>query len=65
MPDTRTVKKIFKWNPITKRSQRKPKYRLEDNIKQDICQIKFENWIVCVQDRWKWKEVERAKTFCD
>ena len=27
MPDTRTVKKIFKWNPLTKRSQGRPKYR--------------------------------------
>jgi len=35
MPDTRTVKKIFKWKPLTKRSQGKPKYRWEDNIKQD------------------------------
>ena len=26
MPDTRTVKKIFKWKPLTKRSQGKPKY---------------------------------------
>ena len=24
MPDTRTVKKIFKWNPLTKRSQGRP-----------------------------------------
>ena len=38
MPDTRTVKKIFKWKPLTKRSQGRPKYRWEDNIKQDICQ---------------------------
>jgi len=42
MPDTRTVKKIFKWKPLTKRSQGKPKYRWEDNIKQDICQMKIE-----------------------
>ena len=27
MSDTRTVKKIFKWNPLTKRSQGRPKYR--------------------------------------
>jgi uncharacterized protein YutE (UPF0331/DUF86 family) len=27
MPDTRTVKKMFKWNPLTKTSQEKPKYR--------------------------------------
>jgi len=60
MPDTRTVKKIFNWKPLTKRSQG----RREDNIKQDICQMKIKNWIACVQDRGKWKEVvEKAKTF--
>ena len=26
MADTRTVKKIFQWNPLTKRSQGRPKY---------------------------------------
>jgi hypothetical protein len=64
MPDTRTVKKIFNRKPLTKRSQGRPKYRWEDNIKQDICQMKIQNWIACVQDRGKWKEVvEKAKTF--
>jgi len=64
MPDTGTVKKIFKWKPLTKRSQGRPKYRWEDNIKQDISQMKIKNWIACVQDRGKWKEVvEKAKTF--
>ena len=63
MPDTRTVKKIFNWKPLTKRSQGRPKYRWEDNIKQDICQMNIKNWIACVQDRGKWKEVvEKAKT---
>jgi hypothetical protein len=33
MPDTRTVTKIFNWKPLNKRSQRRPKYRWEDNIK--------------------------------
>jgi hypothetical protein len=37
MLDTRTIKKIFNWKPLTKRSQGRPKYRWEDNIKQDIC----------------------------
>ena len=64
IPDTRTVKKIFKWNPLSKRSQELPKYRSEDIVKQDICQIKVKNWIICVQDRWKWKDVvEKAITF--
>ena len=30
MSDTRTVNKIFKWKPLTKRSQGKPKYRWDD-----------------------------------
>jgi len=64
MADTRTVKKIFNWKPLTKRSQGRPKHRWEDNIKQDIYQMKIQNWIACVQDRGKWKEVvEKAKTF--
>jgi hypothetical protein len=64
IPDTRTVKKIFKWNPLTKRSQGRPKYRWEDKVKQDICQMKVKNWITCVQGRGKWKDVvERAVTF--
>ena len=63
MPGTRTVKKIFKWKPLTERSQGRPKYRWEDSIKQDISQMKIRNWVACVQDRGKWKEVvEKAKT---
>jgi len=57
MPDTRTVKKIFEWNPLTRRSQGRPKYRWGDDVKQDICQMKVKNWITCVQDRGKWKDV--------
>jgi hypothetical protein len=36
MPDTRTVKKIFNWKPLTKRSQGRPKYRWEDICKMEI-----------------------------
>jgi hypothetical protein len=64
MTDTRTVKKIFNWEPLTKRSQGRPTYRWKDNIEQDICQMKIKNWIVRVQDRGKLKEVvEKAKSF--
>jgi hypothetical protein len=41
VPDTRTVKKIFNWKPLSKRSQGRLKYRWEGNIKQDICQKKI------------------------
>ena len=53
-----------RWKPLTKRSQGRPKYRWQYNIKQDICQMKIKNWIACVQDRGKWKDVvEKGKTF--
>ena len=40
MPDTRTVKKIFKWNSLTKSLQGRPMCRWEDDVKQDSCQMK-------------------------
>jgi hypothetical protein len=64
MPNSRIVNKVFKWNLLTKRSQGRSKYKWEDNIKQDISQMKVKNWIACVQDREKWKDVvEKAITF--
>jgi hypothetical protein len=63
MPDTRTSKKLCKWNPSTKRPKGRPKNRWEDNVIQDLSHVKIKNWITCVQDRVKWKEiVEKAKT---
>jgi hypothetical protein len=63
MPEARAAKKIFKWNPLTMRPRGRPKYRWEDNIIQDLGQMKIKNWITCVQDRAKWKDVvEKAKT---
>jgi hypothetical protein len=63
MPDTITAKKLFKWNPLTKRPKGRPKNRWEVNIIQDLSHMKIKNWITRVQDRVKWKEiVEKAKT---
>jgi len=66
MPDSRTVKEIFNWTPLTARSKGRPKQRWEYNIYviQDIRQLNIKNWTVCVQDRPKWKNVvEKARTF--
>jgi len=63
MPEARAAKKIFKWNPLTTRPRGRPKYRWEDNIIQDLGQMKIKNWLTCVQDRAKWKDVvEKAET---
>jgi hypothetical protein len=64
MPDSRTVKKMFNWTPLTVRSKGRPKQRWEDNIIQHIGQLNIKNWTACVQDRVKWNNVvEKAKTF--
>ena len=63
MPEARATKKIFKWNPLTTRPRGRPRYRWEDNIVQDLGQMKIKNWLTCVQVRAKWKDVvEKAKT---
>ena len=63
MSETRAAKKTFKWNPLTTRPRGRPKHRWEDNIVQDLGQMKIKNWITCVQDRAKWKDVvEKVKT---
>jgi hypothetical protein len=63
MPKVRATKKIFKWNSLNTRPTERPKYRWEDNIIQDLGQMKVKNWLTCVQDRVKWEDVvEKAKT---
>jgi len=63
MPETREAKKVLKWNPLTTRPRGKPKHRWEDNIVQDLGQMKIKNLITRVQERAKWKVVvEKAKT---
>ena len=47
MPDTRTTKKILKWNLLNNRPKGRPKNRWEDNIIQNLHQMKIKNWIIC------------------
>jgi len=62
MAEARAAKKIFKWNPLTTRPRGRPKHRWEDII-EDLGQMKIKNWLTCVQDRAKWKDVvEKTKT---
>jgi inhibitor of KinA sporulation pathway (predicted exonuclease) len=59
MPETSVVKKIYKWKPLTGR----PKSRWEDDIRNDMRQMKIVKWTEHVQDRPKWKVIaEKAKT---
>jgi len=57
MQETRMVKAIYFWKPISKRPKGRPQIHWEDDVKKDIEIIKVPNWKTLVQDRRSWKEV--------
>jgi hypothetical protein len=63
MEETRIVKAIHSWKPISKRPTARQKIRWEDEVKKDIQRLKVPNWKTFVKDRRRWKEVvEKART---
>jgi hypothetical protein len=63
MQETRMVKAIHSWKPISKRPVGRPKMRWEDNVRNSIQKLKVPNCKTLVQERRRWKElVEKAKT---
>jgi len=62
MQETRMVKAIHSWKPISKRSIGRPKIHWEDDVKKDIQRLKVPNWKTFFQDKRRWKEVvEKTK----
>ena len=57
MQETRMVKAIHAWRPISKRPMGRPKIRWEDDDKKYIQGLKVPNWKTLVQERGRWKEV--------
>jgi hypothetical protein len=63
MQETRIVKAIYSWKPISRRPIGRPKIRWEAGVRKDIQKLKVPNWKSLVQDRKRWKELfEKAKT---
>ena len=57
------VEEIYKWKPFTIRPVGRPKSRWEDDVRNDLKEIKLIKWTEQVQDHLKWKViVEKAKT---
>jgi len=57
MQDSRMVKAIHDWKPISKRPMGRPKIRWEDDFKKDIQRLKVPNWKTLVQERSRRKVV--------
>jgi len=63
MPETSTVKRIYKCKRFTGRPAGRPKSCWEDDVKNDLKKTKLMKWTEEVQDRLTWKGiVEKAKT---
>jgi len=61
--ETRMVKAIYSWKPISKRTMGRPKIRWEDDVKKDTQRLKVPNWKTLVQETGRRKEVVgKAKT---
>jgi len=66
MPETSTVKRIHKWKSFTGRPAGRPKFRWEDDVRNDLKKMKLVKWAEHVQDRLEWKDiVEKAKTLSE
>jgi len=57
MKETRMVKAINTWKPISKRPMGRPKMRWEDDVNKDVQRLELPNWKALVQERGRWKEV--------
>jgi hypothetical protein len=63
MAETSIVMNMYKWKPFTGRPVGRPKFRWENDVKNDLEKIKLMQWAEQVQDRLKWKGiVEKDKT---
>jgi hypothetical protein len=66
MPETSFLKKIYKWKSFTGRPVGRPKYRWEDDVRNDLKRMKIIKWTEQVQDRLKLKDiVEKVKTLSE
>jgi hypothetical protein len=62
MPETSTVRKIYKLKPFTSRPVGRPKSLWEDDVRNDLKKMKLIKWTEQVQNRLKLKDiVEKAK----
>jgi hypothetical protein len=63
IPDDRTVKKITHRKPVAPRHIGRRKLRWQEDVRNDLKAMKFQNWKKFAHDRNKWKGViEQAKT---
>jgi hypothetical protein len=64
MPETRMVKGMLCWKPVSKRPTGRPKTCWENDVKKDILKLKVPNWRTLVQDRRRERNWLRRSKLC-
>jgi hypothetical protein len=59
MTKDRTVKKSYEWKVISTGLLGGTKIRWENDIKEDLRNMKINKWTKCIKDWVKWKEVAK------
>ena len=66
MSETSIVKRIHKWKPFTGRPAGSPKSRRDNDVRNDLKEMKLVKWAEQIQDRCSWKAiVEKVKTLSE
>jgi len=65
MPETSIVERIHKWKPFTGRPVGRPKSQWEDDVRNDLKNMKLMTWAEQVQDHLKWKDIVEVKTLSE
>jgi len=61
--DTRIVKKVTEWEPLSSRSVGRPRLKWLDQVEDNLKKMKVRNWREKCKDRRLWnKIVKQAKT---
>jgi hypothetical protein len=50
MPDDIMVKKVYEWTPMATRSLGRPKNRWEDDVKNDVKNMRINNSKDCIRN---------------
>ena len=63
MDQARLTRKLLDWKPMGNRLVGRPRQRWQENIMEDLKNIKVKNWKEIAMDRRTWRDLaEKAKT---
>jgi hypothetical protein len=62
-PEISIVKKIYKWQPYITRSVGRPEHKWDDDVRNDLREMKLLKWTEQAQDRQEWKKIVSTRLY--